>query len=767
MQGVGFRPHVYRLAMEQGLAGWVANDSNGATIEIEGVGSAVEQFEDELVRGLPPLASISELSRQELTPTGDAGFRIAVSQADATRRPEVTPDAATCADCLRELFDSDDRRYRYPFINCTNCGPRYSIIRTVPYDRPATTMAVFALCPDCRAEYEDPGNRRFHAQPNACPVCGPALRLVRVAGERTEEIAGDAICEAARLIAGGAILAIKGIGGYHLACRADDAEVVWRLRVKKLRDGKPLALMVRDVAAVRELCALEASDEAALTSVAAPIVLGRKREDAGVVAEIAPGCGDLGVMLPYTPVHHLLFAEGLGPLVMTSANLAGQPLTYRDDDAFAQLGDVADAFLTHDREIFRPVDDSVVLSFAGEAVPIRRARGYAPRPLQLAAFDEIRAAGDGARVARVLAVGAELKSAVCLLDGNEAIVSEHLGDLGHPDTYRHFARAIERLEALSRFEPELVACDMHPRYLSTMYARQRKLPWVEVQHHHAHVASVMAEWGRRGPVLGLSCDGTGYGPDGTIWGGELLLCEKGEFARVGHLACFPLVGGDLAAVETWRPAAALVRGAFGDAWREVVVELSDLGGGGVTCGEVELFSRQAARGLNAVMTSSLGRVFDGVAFLLGLCARNRHEAEAAMALEAAARRVARIPPPYPYAIEERPEGLVMSLSPGLRELVGARRAGEAVEALAARFHATVVGMLVEAAGVACERHGVDQVVITGGCFANRILAEGVAGGLMGKSLRVCYPRRFPAGDGGVALGQAYVAAWRSAEGRSG
>ncbi|MCK4342069.1 MAG: carbamoyltransferase HypF, partial [Phycisphaerae bacterium] len=725
VQGVGFRPYVYRLATTHGLGGHVANNSNGAVLEVEGEPGAVEAFEHDLIRHLPPLAKIADLTRQDLEPLGETTFRIRASQADPERRPEVTPDAATCADCLRELLDPGDRRYRYPFINCTNCGPRYSIIRSVPYDRPRTTMAVFELCPPCAREYGDPADRRFHAQPNACAVCGPRLRLCRVwhrhpapvwhrhpapvwhrhpagetagtepgrdssagtepgrytsvwhrlpagetagtepgryssvwhrhpAGEtagtepgrykRTELIAGDPIRETARLLDSGQIVAVKGIGGYHLACRADLEEVVRRLRELKLRDGKPLAVMVPDLATARNLCRLTPADEDALTSPAAPIVLARVRDRDALAPSVARGCRDFGLMLPYAPLHHLLFAEGLGPLVMTSANLAGQPLTYRDDDALDELADVADAFLLHNREIFRPIDDSVVFTFRDEVVPLRRARGYAPRPLRLAGFGDdepLRSVRDR----KILAVGGELKSTCCLLTGGEAVLSEHLGDLSHPDAFRHFVRAIDRLKALCGFEPDAVACDLHPQYLATEYARGLGLPVIAVQHHHAHVLSVMAEWGEAGPVVGLACDGTGFGPDRAVWGCEVLLCERGEYKRAGHLEYYPLVGGDAAALDTWRPAAALLRAARGSS--EGAVPSSE---------DMQVFEQQAAGSINAPPTSSLGRVFDAVSFLLGLCSRNRHEAEAAMALEALAADQPDEVEPYAYMVNSAATG---------------------------------------------------------------------------------------------------------------
>jgi len=789
VQGVGFRPYVYRLATAHQLAGYVANNSNGAVIEVEGPATRVESLERELIARLPPLAHVTKLLRTRVPPLGESGFRIRPSQADPAHRPEVTPDAATCADCLRELLDPADRRYRYPFINCTNCGPRYSIIRNVPYDRPQTTMAAFIMCPPCAREYSDPADRRFHAQPNACPDCGPRLWLATTAGheariDRTAEagrqlaeVSGaDPIREAARLLQEGRILAVKGIGGYHLACRADREDVVRRLRQRKLRDGKPLALMVADLQAARRICRLTAADEETLTSSAAPILLAPKAPQHGLAASVAPGCRDFGIMLPYAPLHHLLFAEGLGPLVMTSANLAGQPLTYRDRDALEELADVADAFLVHDREIFRPVDDSVVFTFRQEAVPVRRARGYAPRPIRLAGFsqtaeadrpDKMRGGAmcgpDPAR--RILAVGGELKNTVCLLADGEAVVSEHLGDLTRPEAFRHFVQAIDRLKQLCGFEPQIVACDLHPRYLSTEYARRLGLPVVGVQHHHAHIASLMAEWGQPGPIIGLACDGTGLGTDQAIWGCELLLCELGRFDRLGHLEYFPLVGGDLAALETWRPAAALLRQTFGDQWPELLGRCMQLQAGqeppDPTPEQLRLFEHQAAGQINAPPTSSLGRVFDAVSFLLGLCSRNRHEAEAAMAVEGAAESGPAAVEPLAFEVVKDDGTLRIRLQPGIRELVEERLAGQTVETLAARFHQTVVQALFEAARAACRSHGLNRVGLSGGCFANRRLLSGLVEMLEADGREVLYHRQVPCGDGGLSLGQAVVAACRS------
>ena len=746
VQGVGFRPFVYRIATEQGLAGLVANNSTGAVIEVEGSAAAIAQFQRDLTERLPPLAKISQLEQTELPPAGETEFRIETSQRDAQARAEVTPDAATCADCLHELFDATDRRCGYPFINCTNCGPRYSIIQSVPYDRPATTMARFTMCPACQAEYDNPADRRFHAQPNACPECGPHLRL-----HPEQDTQSDAECvqRVADLLRNGGIVAIKGIGGYHLACRADDEEVVARLRERKLRDGKPLAIMVANIDAAERLCHISTAAREALLSPAAPIVLMPQRAEHSLAPSVAPGCGDFGVMLPYAPLHHLLFAAGLGPLVMTSANLAGQPLTYRDADAVEKLGDVADAFLMHDRPIHRPIDDSVVIAGDTHATPIRRARGYAPQPIRVDCLprDE--------RIS-ILAVGAELKSTIALCCNGEVILSEHLGDLGNADAYRHFIEAIDRLRQLYEFTPTVVAHDLHPQILSTQHAQRLGLPTIAVQHHHAHVAALMAEHNEPGPVIGLSCDGVGYGADGAVWGCEILRCERGDYRRLGHLDYFPLVGGDAAAVETWRPLAAMLHQAFGNDWQRFMPERT-----GVSRETLLRFEQQLAAGLNAPPTSSLGRVFDGISCLLGLCVQNRHEAEGAMALEAAAG--AREAAGLPHSVEVEKTDIRLSLTPAIRELAARRAGGADVGDLAATFHETLAQMLAMGAQIACLNNKIKTVALSGGCFANKRLLTRIRNLLQQCGISTLYHERVPCGDGGVALGQAFVAAWRAAE----
>jgi hydrogenase maturation protein HypF len=703
---------------------------------------------------LPPLAHVAKCSRLRIPPRGGKVFRIRRSKSNAPPRAQVTPDAATCQDCLADLFYPPDCRHRYPFINCTNCGPRYSIIRAIPYDRPATTMSAFEMCRPCHQEYVNEGDRRFHAQPIACPDCGPQLQLVDRLGS---PVSGDPIKEAANCIRSGLIIAIKGIGGYHLACRADDQKAVETLRRRKIRNGKPLAVMTPSMTVAQRLCQLDLAHRKALGSPAAPIVLAPKRKEGGLAPAIAPNCRHYGLMMPYTPMHHLLFAEGLGSLVMTSANRSGEPLTFQDDEAQTELADVADVYLMHDREIFRPLDDSVVIAFRNAVVPIRRARGYVPRPIWI----------EGADSTPILAVGGDLKNTVCLLFKDQAIISEHLGELSGARAYRHFCLAIERLEALFEFDPEVVAHDLHPHYMSTQFARVADKPRIPVQHHHAHIASVMAEWGDAGPVIGVACDGAGYGTDGAIWGCEILKCHRGDFERIGQLSYFPLVGGDAAAVKTWRPAAALLRKAFGSDWlATLATDTPELAERFARIDGIGLFDQQCAGGINTPPTSSLGRVFDAVAFLLGLCDRNRHEAEAAMALEACAAKFSERAKPYRFSFKRDHGFLEFSVASAIRDIVEDLYYGVPKARISASFHETIAQMLTRAAVLACQLASVKTVAVSGGCFANTLLLSRIVELLEENGLRVLYHRQVPPGDGGLSLGQAYVAMHRTKSARN-
>ncbi|NLE60412.1 MAG: carbamoyltransferase HypF [Planctomycetes bacterium] len=750
VQGVGFRPFVCRLACDLRLGGFVGNDTHGAFIEVEGPASAIDEFERRLRGELPPLARIAQLTGSLVASVGETTFRIIHSSNAGQQDAEITPDTATCPDCLRELFDPADRRFRYPFINCTNCGPRYSIIQAVPYDRPNTTMQRFVMCPACQAEYDDPANRRFHAQPNACPVCGPRVWLCDTSGR---EIAGDAIRLCAERLRDGAIVAIKGIGGFHLACRADRDEPVVRLRERKMREAKPLAIMVASLEAVGAIAEVYEVAAVELSGPVRPIVLLPKKPQASISRNVAPGNDCLGIMLPYTPLHHLLMTEGVGPLVMTSANPTDEPLCSRNDEALERLAEIADAFLMHDRDIERRVDDSVAKLMSGATgerviVPIRRARGLAPAPIRVPVESPM----------PVLAVGGELKSAVCILSGGQAVLSEHLGELENPAAFRNFTATIEQFKKLLRVEPRVVACDMHPDYAATRYAATLGLPVTEVQHHHAHIVSCMAEAGVSGRVIGVSCDGTGYGTDGAIWGCEILVCDEAEFERAGHLRYFRLVGGDQAAKDTWRPAAGLLRETFGQDWRQAAGPLLNR----IDEQALSLVDRRLTAAHQIPWTSSLGRLFDGVAFLLGICDRNRYEAEAAMDLEAAA-RAATPATPLAYSIEKADDGnrpAVCDFRPMVKDMLARLGGGEPAGALARAFHETCASMLADVVGSAAIVTGIRHAVLSGGCFANRLLLGLLTERLTERGFRTSSHREVPTGDGGIALGQAVVAAER-------
>ena len=765
VQGVGFRPFVYRLAADLGLSGHVANDGRGVTVEFQGRPDALGRFVPRLLAEMPPLAEVQQIDAEDLPPApAEEGFQILPSRTSELADAQVTVDTAACADCLREMNDPDDPRYRYPFINCTNCGPRYTIVRRIPYDRPNTTMAEFAMCPLCARQYRDPADRRFHAQPVACPRCGPAAWLVDAAGRQID--CDDPIAEAARLLRGGAIVAIKGLGGYHLACRADDDHAVGRLRRRKRRDAKPFALMAADLEQVRGIC--EVNDAAArlLTGPIRPILLLPRRPGAAVARGVADGLDTLGVMLPYTPLHHLLLAHGLGPLIMTSGNYSDEPLVKDNDEAIATLGGMADALLVHNRPIARRLDDSVVqLHHDGTTAVLRRARGYAPRPVHLPEL-----AAEPPDGPAVLAVGAELKNAVCLFRGGRAVLGQHVGDLKDGRTYRHFIRTIDHLEELFEFQPDLLAADVHPQYLSTSYAVRRHLgqmpgrpvlPLVRVQHHHAHIVACLAEHGRTGPAIGLACDGVGYGEDGSVWGCEVLRADATEFERLGHLRTVPLVGGDAAAEETFRPAVAALWDAFGaQAAREWALRLLSADGD-----QIDAALEMIAAGVNCPACSSLGRWFDAVAGLCGLAAANRYEGEAPMRLESAA--AGGVSAVYPYRVSGG-DPFEIDLRPMVEAMTAELAEGADLPCVSACFHNTVSALLADSARRAREATGLKVVALSGGCFANRYLTMRLAEELEADGFEVLRHRVIPCNDGGVALGQAVVAAarWRRQEGRT-
>ena len=718
VQGVGFRPYVYRLAGELGLGGFVLNDERGVLIEVEGDGGAVASFVERLPGGAPPLARVERVSVDDVAPVGGVGFSIAPSSSGGRADAPVAPDTATCDDCLRELFDPRDRRHRYPFINCTNCGPRFTIVTGVPYDRPLTTMAGFEMCDACRAEYEDPRDRRYHAQPNACGVCGPRVRVGEDRRQKTEDRAVRAVVSA---LQDGAIVAVKGVGGFHLACRADDEAVVAELRSRKHREERPFALMVRDVAAARDLVSLTPEDEAMLVGPARPIVLAPRRGQ--VAPSVAPRAPELGVMLPYSPLHHLLVQDVGVPLVMTSGNVSDEPIAFQDDDALERLAGIADLFLLHDRPIHTRTDDSVVRRSA----VIRRSRGYVPDSIALPLPAD----------RPLLACGAELKSTFCLARGRRAWVGHHIGDLKNHETLVSFEHGARHFEELFDVRPEVVAHDLHPDYLSTASALAHEgVRHVGVQHHHAHLAACLAEHGETGRAVGAIFDGSGYGTDGTVWGGELLVGDLRGFERAGHLMPVPLPGGDAAVREVWR---------MGLSW---TVDGGQWTVPDVDPGRVRAVERMVRTGFNSPVTTSVGRLFDAVAALAGLRQVVTYEGQAAIELEAM------YDPSVRGSYEMEVAGGVIDPRAAVRAAAGERDP----RVVATRFHRGLAGATARACAALAGRHGTEVVVLSGGVFQNQPLLDGTSGLLTTAGLRVLTPRRLPANDGGISYGQAAVAA---------
>ncbi len=710
VQGVGFRPFVHGLARRHGLAGFVLNDAGGVVIEAEGPAAAIDGFTARLREDRPSLARIDSLIAAAIRPVGEPAFSIR-SSAGGRGRALIAPDVATCADCLTELRDHADRRHRYPFINCTQCGPRFTIVRDVPYDRANTTMSDFAMCAACRAEYQDPTARRFHAEPIACPACGPRLSM--------------AVEEAVALIRAGAVLAIKGLGGYHLACDAGNEQAVARLRSRKHREDKPFALMS---AAPAEIAIVDACEQRLLNGPERPIVLLPRRPDAAVAPSVAPGAPRLGVMLPYTPLHHLIAGDLGRPLVMTSGNRSDEPIVYDDDDAQARLEGIADAFLSHDRAIHRRCEDSVV----GSRFPVRRSRGYAPSALPLPIGAD----------RPIVAAGAELKSTFCVARGDQAFLSPHLGDLDSELSYRAFCSDLALYLDMLGVAPDLVAHDLHPDYLSTRWALERDSELVGVQHHHAHAAACLAEHGERGPALAIVFDGTGYGPDGTLWGGELLLCDLESFERVAHLEPVPLPGGEAAIRQPWRSAAVYLERAGRpvpfERWPQVRQSLA----------------------VNAPLSSGMGRLFDAVSALLGVREEATYEGQAAIELEHLADDVAAAP--YPCTATDG----VIAGGDLVRQAHDDLAAGRPRAEIAAAFHEGVASAAAEACRMAADglagAHGPPPVVLSGGSFQNLRLLGSTERRLERLGLRALTHRLTPPNDGAISYGQAAVAAARSA-----
>ncbi|HEY0754121.1 MAG TPA: carbamoyltransferase HypF [Ktedonobacteraceae bacterium] len=784
VQGVGFRPFVYGLALRLKLVGFVFNDSQGVTIEVEGPGALLAAFQQALREQLPPLARVDSITAETLPLCHEISFTIAPSRQGAEQQALISPDTSICADCLNELFDPTNRRYHYPFINCTNCGPRFTIVYDVPYDRAKTTMAAFPMCVECQAEYNDPGNRRFHAQPNACPTCGPQISWLSwtstavsssasttnsaapstaystaqdsTAASSSAIMGSSALAVAALRLVDGAILALKGLGGYHLACDALNVQAVQRLRQRKHREAKPFALMVLDLETAQQLCQVSAAEAQALLAHRRPIVLLSQRSADLVAPGVAPASTTLGLMLPYTPLHYLLlhsFAQLVGPgrpaaLVMTSGNLSDEPIAYQDADAHQRLRSIADGMLTHNREIYMRCDDSVLRIAGGAEQFLRRSRGYAPEPLALDL------------PLPLLACGGHLKNTFCLGKGQRAFLSHHIGDLENLETLTSFRAGIEHFQRLFAISPAAIAYDLHPEYLATKYALASPVTRkIGVQHHHAHIASVLAEHGLSGPVIGVAADGTGFGTDGHVWGCEILRADLVSFTRLAHLAYLPLPGGEQAVRQPWRMAATYLAQAYPDSLLELPIPFVQQ----LDRSRWRILQQMIARGLNSPLTSSLGRLFDAVAALLNVRSETLYEGQAAIELEALARQAWRepaadsLPAPYPFAIGTQTPAL-LDVKPLIRALVAAIQQGQPAAEIALRFHLTIAELLAQACLHARQQTGLNVVALSGGVFQNRLLLETLKERLHTLTFQIYTNQRVPPNDGGLSLGQLAIAA---------
>ncbi len=756
MQGVGFRPYIYRLATERQLTGTITNTPSGVTIEVQGQREFVDDFVSCLPHRAPPLARITNVAVLDIPCNVDPEFRILASQTGEAVHTLISPDVATCDDCLRELLDPADRRHRYPFINCTNCGPRFTIVRDIPYDRPRTSMAVFPMCRACQAEYDDPLNRRFHAQPNACWDCGPTLELWDKNGQVIAD--SDPMLATAAALKAGLIVAVKGLGGFHLAADATNPAAVTLLRERKRRVEKPFAIMVPNVEAAGEFCEVGMEEREALRSIQRPIVLLKrksiqrpivllKRKSTNLIADqVAPFNRYLGVFLPYTPLHHLLLAEGgFKALVMTSGNLSEEPIAIDNDEARSRLNGLADYVLVHNREILLRCDDSVVQVVSGQTRQMRRSRGFVPVPVFLR--EETPA---------ILAVGGELKNTVCLTKGKHAFLSQHIGDLENLESYKFFGEAVEHLTKILEIRPEAIAYDLHPDYFSTKWALQQTgVPQIGVQHHHAHIASCMAENHLQGSVIGFALDGTGYGTDGNIWGGEVLLANYSSFERAAHFEYIPMPGAAAAIHEPWRMAVSYLAHHFGRDFLTMTLPFV----AGLDRRKVELLLQMLERRMNSPLTSSCGRLFDAIAALSGVRHQVNYEAQAAIELEMTIRD-SRDGGSYPLEMLPNHDGWIIGtramLEAVIRDLVCNTPAG----IISARFHNGLVDMFSRVATLLRQRTGLNRVCLSGGSFNNRYLAEHLRGQLLNSGFEVFTQREAPCGDGGLSLGQAVIAAHR-------
>ncbi len=738
VQGIGFRPFIYNLARDHSIRGWVLNNEKGVFIDAEGEDGNLDRFLQDIPKLAPPLSRIERLDVRYIEPFGYNDFKIKKSEETQEKFVLISPDVATCDQCLDELFSPQDFRYRYPFINCTLCGPRFTIIKDIPYDRHQTTMAPFRMCPVCQREYEEPSNRRFHAQPNACPSCGPSLSIRDRQGQ---EVPGDPIEKAISLLGEGAIIAIKGIGGFHLACDAQNERAVSSLRSRKFREDKPFAVMCRDMEEVRKHCEVNPEEERLLLSVERPIVILRRKKDSAIAHSVAPYQDTLGVMLPYSPLHHLLLNGTLRTLVMTSGNMSDEPIAYKNEEAIHRLQSIADYFLIHNREIHIRCDDSVTRVFEGKPYLLRRSRGYVPFPIKLPFSMEM-----------ILACGGELKNTFCLTRDRYAFLSHHIGDLENLETLTSFEEGIEHFKNLFNIEPKAVAYDLHPDYLSTKYALSiPDLPKIGVQHHHAHIVGCMAENGIDGEVIGVALDGTGFGTDGTIWGGEFLKVSLKSFERLVHLKKVPMPGGAMAIKQPWRMAMVYLMEAFGDGLRTLKIDLLKR----VDLTKWEILKGAINNKVNTPWTSSMGRLFDAIASLLSVRDEVHYEGQAAIELERIADGETEETYPFSFLKEESVsvidpieiiEGVVRDLTKGISP-----------SNISGKFHRTIARLIVETCKVLRREEGFNRVVLSGGVFQNMLLLSLATRALKELDFEVYTHHLVPTNDGGISLGQAVIA----------
>jgi len=745
VQGVGFRPFVYRLATDLNLKGWVCNTSEDVKIEIEGEREAIEQFCLELTMKAPPLARIEDIAITYHHPVSYKDFEIRGSLATKGKYQLISPDIATCQACLSELLDPNDRRYHYPFINCTNCGPRFTIIDDMPYDRPKTTMRYFQMCPQCQAEYDNPLDRRFHAQPNACPECGPRVELIDNQGNALP--CPDAVASAGQLLRAGKIIAIKGLGGFLLACDASNGIAVKTLRQRKRRSSKPFAIMVTNVDEAKKHCYVSQEEEKLLTSPQSPIVLMKWKEGSSVSREVAPNLQYLGVMLPYTPLHHILLRDTQLPLVMTSGNLSEEPIAKDNDEALSRLSGIADNFLVHNRDIYSRYDDSVAIVEKGTSQLIRRARSYAPYPIHLQF---------GAK--QVLGCGAEVKNTFCLTRDNYAFLSQHIGDMENIETLEHFADTISLYKRLFHIEPVIIAHDLHPDYLATKYAQElgnSGIKLIPVQHHHAHIVSCMADNGVQSPVIGVAFDGTGLGSDGRIWGGEFLVADYRNFQRVGHLEYLPLPGGDAATRKPYRITIAYILSLLGEGALSQGLPVME----NISKGEIEIIRRQIERGLNSPLTSSMGRLFDAISALIGIRGEIDYEGQAAVELEMTAYKenYADDSESYPYSITKNKGIRIVKVGDLLSAVVEELHQDVSKARISVNFHNTIAQMINQMCQLIASETGIKEVALSGGVFQNRLLLNKTVSLLEKNGFQVFTHKQIPCNDGGISLGQAVIA----------